>query len=60
MQNVEEHNMSDKELEQLQEKIDAGILLAQQRLKERVKREDGELVVMRDGKILHLHADELE
>lgn len=52
--------MSDKELEQLQEKIDAGILLAQQRLKERVKREDGELVVMRDGKILHLHADELE
>ncbi len=60
MQNVEEHNMSDKELEQLQEKIDAGILLAQQRLKERVKREDGELVVMRDGKIMHLHADELE
>ncbi len=60
MQNVDEHNMSDKELEQLQEKIDAGILLAQQRLKERVKREDGELVVMRDGKIMHLHADELE
>ena len=60
MQNVENQNMNEKELEQLQEKIDAGILLAQQRLKERVKREDGELVVMRDGQILHLHADELD
>ena len=60
MQNVENQNMNEKELEQLQEKIDAGILLAQQRLKERVKREDGELVVMRDGKILHLHADDLD
>lgn len=60
MQNVESQNMSEKELEQLQEKFDAGILLAQQRLKERVKREDGELVVMRDGEITHLTADELE
>ncbi len=60
MQNVVEQNMSEKELEQLQEKFDAGILLAQQRLKERVKREDGELVVMRDGEITHLTADELE
>ncbi len=60
MQNVESQNMSEKELEQLQEKIDAGILLAQQRLKERVKREDGELVVMRDGEIMHLSANELE
>lgn len=60
MQNVEENNMSEVELELLQEKIDAGILLAQQRLKERVKREDGELVIMRDGKITHLTAEELE
>ena len=58
MQNVE--TMSELELEQLQEKIDAGILLAQQRLKERVKKENGELVVMRDGKITHLKADEIE
>ena len=58
MQNVED--MSELELEQLQEKIDAGILLAQQRLKERVKKEDGELVIMRDGKITHLKADEIE
>ncbi|MBP3289375.1 MAG: hypothetical protein J6L75_00190 [Alistipes sp.] len=52
--------MSEVELEQMQEKIDAGILLAQQRLKERVKREDGELVVMRDGKITHLTAEEID
>ncbi len=52
--------MSELELEQLQEKIDAGILLAQQRLKERVKKENGELVVMRDGKITHLKAEEIE
>lgn len=52
--------MSELEIEQMQEKIDAGILLAQQRLKERVKKEDGELVIMRDGKITHLKADEIE
>ena len=51
--------MSEIEIEQMQEKIDAGILLAQQRLKERVKKEDGELVIMRDGKITHVKAEEL-
>ena len=49
--------MSEIEIEQMQEKIDAGILLAQQRLKERVKKEDGELVIMRDGKITHVKAE---
>ena len=58
MQNVE--SMSELELEQMQEKIDAGILLTQERLKEKVKREDGQLVVMRDGKVTHLKADEIE
>ena len=58
MQNVED--MSELELEQLQEKIDAGILLAQQRLKEKVLKEDGELVVMRDGKVTHITADDLK
>ncbi len=52
--------MSELEIEQMQEKIDAGILLAQQRLKEKVKKEDGELVVMHDGKITHLKADDIE
>ncbi len=53
-------NMSEIEIEQMQEKIDAGILLAQQRLKERAKKEDGELVIMRDGKVMHVKADDLE
>ena len=51
--------MSEIEIEQMQENIDAGILLAQQRLKERVKKEDGELVIMRDGKITHVKAEDL-
>ena len=51
--------MSEIEIEQMQEKIDAGILLAQQRLKERVKKEDGDLVIMRDGKITHVKAEDL-
>lgn len=51
--------MSEIEIEQMQEKIDAGILLAQQRLKERVKKEDGELVIMRNGKITHVKAEDL-
>ena len=58
MQTVE--IMSEVEIEQMQEKIDAGILLAQQRLKEKCKKEDGELVVMRDGKVTRITADELE
>ena len=52
--------MVEVEIEQLQEKIDAGILLAQQRLKEKCKKEDGELVIMRDGKVTHVKADEIE
>ena len=52
--------MSELELEQMQEKIDAGILLAQQRLKEKCKKEDGELVIMRAGKVTHVKADEIE
>ncbi len=53
-------NMSEIEIEQMQEKIDAGILMAQQRLKEKAKKEDGELVIMRDGKVMHVKADDLE
>lgn len=44
--------MSEIEIKQMQEKIDAGILLAQKRLIEKTKKEDGELVVVRDGKVL--------
>ncbi len=58
MQTVE--TMGELELEQMQEKIDAGILLAQQRLKEKCKKEDGELVIMRDGEVTHITAKDLE
>ena len=40
--------MSEIEIKQMQEKINAGILLARKRLIEKVKKEDGELVVFRD------------
>ena len=60
MQNVEiNRDIIEIEIEQLQEKIDAGILLAQQRLKERCKKENGELVVMRDGEVMHITAEDL-
>ncbi|MBQ2429262.1 MAG: hypothetical protein IIW87_05320 [Alistipes sp.] len=58
MQTVEP--MSEVEIEQMQEKIDAGILLTQQRLIEKCKKEDGELVVMRDGEVMHITAQDLE
>ena len=51
--------MSEFEIRQLQERIEAGVLLAQKRLIERTKRENGDLVVIRDGKIMHLRPDEL-
>ena len=49
--------MSDFEIRELQERIDAGILLAQRRLIERTRRDNGDLVVVRDGQILHLTPD---
>ena len=51
--------MSEIEIKQMQEKINAGILLARKRLIEKVKKEDGELVVVRDGKIVRLKAKDL-
>ncbi|MEG1621914.1 MAG: hypothetical protein RR330_00925 [Alistipes sp.] len=52
--------MSEIEIKQMQEKIDAGILLAQKRLIEKMKKEDGELVVVRDGKVVHIKAQDLK
>ncbi len=51
--------MSEIEIKQMQEKINAGILLARKRLIEKSK-EDGELVVVRDGKIVRLKAKDLK
>ena len=52
--------MSEIEIKQLQEKINAGILLARKRLIEKTKKENGELVVVRDGKVVYIKAQELE
>lgn len=51
--------MSEIEIKQMQEKINAGILLARKRLIEKAKKEGGELVIMREGKILHVKASEI-
>ena len=52
--------MSEIEIKQMQEKIDAGILLAQKRLIEKTKKADGELVVVRDGKVVRIKARDLK
>ena len=52
--------MSEIEIKQMQEKINAGILLARKRLVEKTRREDGELVVVRDGKVVRIKARELK
>ena len=52
--------MSEIEIKQMQEKIDAGILLVQKRLIEKTKKEDGELVVVRDGKVVRIKARDLK
>lgn len=52
--------MSEIEIKQMQEKINAGILLARKRLIEKAKKENGELVVLRDGKVVRVKAKDLE
>ena len=51
--------MSEFEIRELQERIDAGILLAQRRLIERTRKDNGDLVVVRDGEVVRLTPDEL-
>ena len=51
--------MSEFEIKELQERIDAGILLAQRRLIERTRKDNGDLVVMRNGKVVRLTPDQL-
>lgn len=52
--------MSTTESDQLVNKITAGVKLAIQRLIERTKKEDGELVVSRNGKIVRVKARDLK
>lgn len=51
--------MSDREVKDMQRRIDKGILLAQQRLVERARLFGTTLVVCRDGKVVELSPDEL-
>ncbi len=52
--------MSEIEIKRMQEKINAGILLARKRLIEKTRKEDGELVVVRDGKVVRIKARDLK
>ena len=51
--------MSDLEIRKLQEKIDDGVRLAHKRLIEKTIREDGNLVVVQDGEVVHISGEEL-
>ncbi len=52
--------MSEIEIQQMQEQINDGLLLARKRLIEKTKKENGELVVMNDGEVVHVKAEELK
>ena len=52
--------MSIEESRQLTAKITEGVKLAIKRLVERTKKEDGELVVFKDGKVVSVKARDLE
>ncbi len=52
--------MSEIELQQLQERIDIGVRLAQKRLIERTIRENGDLVVEQNGEVVHISGEQLE
>ncbi len=51
--------MNDKDILEMQHKIDCGIRLAQQRLVERSRLFKATLVVARGGKVVELSPDEL-
>lgn len=51
--------MSENDIRQMQEKIDEGIRVAQEKLVEKVKKEDGLLIVTRDGQIMTITANEV-
>lgn len=52
--------MTKTEIKQMQEKINAGILLARKRLIEKTKKKNGKLVVVRDGKVVRIKAKDLK
>lgn len=52
--------MSEIEIQQMQDKIKAGILLARKRLVEKAKKNDDELVIWRNGKVVRIKAKDLK
>lgn len=52
--------MGEIEIEKLQEKIDSGVRLAQKRLVEKAIKEDGDLVVVQDGEVVHVKPADME
>jgi hypothetical protein len=51
--------MTHEEIKEMQRKIDQGILLAQQRLVARAKRDNSYLVFSRNGQVIEVPANEL-
>ena len=51
--------MSDRDIAEMQQRIDAGIVLAQERLVERSRQFNSTLVVARNGKVIEVKPDEL-
>jgi hypothetical protein len=51
--------MSEIDIQKLQDRVDEAIRRAQEKLVEKVKRENGQLIVTRDGQVLTLQANEI-
>ena len=51
--------MNQEEIKALDEKIRKGLTLSFQRLVAKTKREDGELVIFKDGKVIRIKARDL-
>ncbi len=51
--------MSEREITEMQQKIDEGILLAQQRLVDKARLFNTTLVVSRDGEVVELKPEDL-
>ncbi len=51
--------MSESDIKQMQERIDEAIRKAQEKLVEKARREDGQLIVTRDGQVMAIRANEV-
>lgn len=51
--------MSENDIKQMQDKIDEAIRKTQEKLVEKVKREDGTLVVTRDGQVMTINSSQI-